>query len=190
MAVPCENPQEYAIDFRRQPRRSRGLEVRKSSAHSPRSRNQQPRASDAHPCTALCARRCRVHRAAWFSNEFHLATCLAPAHAHASATTCAKETSIGNGYAHHCCRLNAHHRPARTTALLVPSAQLNQCCTHNLRAPGASSLAQLSRTLSRNCRNTEPERALNRKQELPHRGCTQRIAIARQSVTTDPSFFA
>src|SRR5208283_2550784 len=57
MAVPYLNPQEYAINFRRQPIRSRGLEVRKSSAHSPRSRNQQPRASDAHPCTALSARR-------------------------------------------------------------------------------------------------------------------------------------
>ena len=54
---------------------------------------RQPRTSDAHPCTTPCARRRAVHRAAWISNRFHLATRLAPAQAHGSATTRALMTS-------------------------------------------------------------------------------------------------
>jgi hypothetical protein len=40
-------------------RASRSLNVRTSDVHSRCNRNRQPRADDAHPCTALCARRCR-----------------------------------------------------------------------------------------------------------------------------------
>src|SRR5208283_4463411 len=79
---------------------------------------------------------------------------------------------------------------SRSNDSLVSSQRPTEPMLYAQPARARRSLAQLSRTLSRNCRNTEPERALNRKQELPHRGCTQRIAIARQSVTTDPSFFA
>src|SRR5271165_92664 len=40
--------------------KSRSLNVRTSAVHSRCNRNRQPRASDAHPYTAVCTRRCRL----------------------------------------------------------------------------------------------------------------------------------
>ena len=57
-----------------QPVHGRSLDVRTSGAHSRCNRNRQPRASNAHPYTALCARRCRL------ITQFESQTSCAPCH--------------------------------------------------------------------------------------------------------------
>lgn len=106
-------------------------EVRAAAAHSRRRRHRQPRASDAHPCTALCARRRGV---AYRLNLEQVSLC------HSSCTTpihtvrqqpARLMTRHGQQVCHHCCQVAAQECAARRTARHSLCVRPNHRRTHN-----------------------------------------------------------
>ena len=193
----CMSPKSTSItraspqchDFRCNQRHGRSLEVRTSGAHSRCNRNRQPRASDAHPCTALCARRCRQTTQSESQTSCTLPLVLhqpmhtvrqQPARKEQQLAT-AVHTNAG-GSVHNTAprRSNdsrVHSSPNRTTAVRTTRA----CRRTSLCNSRAHSFAQLPEHRTGTSAQQE--------QELRHHGCTQCIAIARANVTTARSFF-
>jgi len=125
---------------------SRSSNVRTSAVQSRCNRNRQPRASNAHPYTAVCTRRCRL------TTQFESQTSCAPCHS-SCTSTCARfgnsQRVSNNNWRRMCtpmlgdsrttqCRSARTiavyiHRPNRTTAVRTTRAcrRTSRC---NLRA--------------------------------------------------------
>ena len=151
---------------------SRSLNVRTSDVRSRCNRNRQPRASDAHPYTAVCTRRCRLT----MQSESQT-SCTLPLVLHEPMHTvrqqpARKEQQLATDV----------HADAGGSVHNTPPRRLNDSCTDS----------SLNRTTSvrttRACRRTSlcnsrvhsfpqlPEHQTGTSvQELRHHGCTRRI---------------
>jgi hypothetical protein len=146
---------------------SRSLNVRTSAVQSRCNRNRQPRASNAHPYTAVCTRRCGL------TMQSESQTSCAPCHS-SCTSTCARfgnsQRVSNNNWRRMCtpmlvaprttqCRSARTiavyiHRPNRTTA--VRTARACRCTSLcNLRAHSFAQLAQhLTGTSNSACTRT------------------------------------
>ena len=121
------------------------LDVRTSGAHSRCNRNRQPRAFDAHPCTALCTRRCRP------TTQFESQTS-APCHSSCTGP-CARfgnnQRVSNNNWQRMCTPMlvdQSHNTaPLRSNDSRVHSSpKPNHCCAHSPRV-SPHQLVQLAR---------------------------------------------
>jgi hypothetical protein len=155
-----------------QPGHGRTLEVRTSGVHFRCIRNRRPRASNGHPCTALCARRCRPTTQSENQTSFTLPLVLRqPMHMvrqqpASKLQQLATDAHAGaGGSTHNTVPLRSndsrtHSSPNRTTAVrTVRAYRLTSLYNSHAHSFPQSSEHQTGMSL----------------QELRHHGCTQRI---------------
>lgn len=152
---------------------SRGLNVRTSAVQSRCNRNRQPRASNAHPYTAVCTRRRRL------TTQFESQTRCAPCQSSCTSprTPFGNNHRVSNNNWQRLCppmpvdQSTTQRRAARTITVYIhrPTAPL---LYEQPVLAGATACATRARTVSRNCRNTYTERAVQHVQQLRHPGCT------------------
>ena len=148
------------------------MNVRTSDVHSRCNRNRQPRADDAHPCTALCARRCRA------TTQFESQTsCTLPLVLHQPMHTVRQQparklqqlatdvhTDAG-GSTHNTAPLRSND------SRVYSSPKPNHCCAHSPRV-SPHQLVQLARAHFPQLPEQQTGMSV---QELRHHGCTRRI---------------
>ena len=156
---------------------SRGLNVRTSAVQSRCNRNRQPRASNAHPYTAVCTRRCGL------TMQSESQTSCAPCHS-SCTSPCTRfgnnQRTRNNNWRRMCTPMLGDPRATQCRSAPTFIAQTEPLLCAQPARVAAPACATCACTASRNCRNTKPERATQHVQELRHHGCIQCIAIARR----------
>ena len=157
--------------------------------HSRCSRNRQPRASNAHPCTAMCTRRCRP------TTQFESQTSVTlPLVLHQPMHTVRQQPARTEQQlatdVHTDAGGSVHNTPPRRSndCRVHSSLKPNHCCAHSPRV-SPHQLVQLARTVAQ-LPEIQNKTSAQHKQELRTMTAHNASQLRGASVATCPSFFA